>query len=224
MDDDYEKELAGYVADMLPLQREMFEKAVTAATGAYSFTQAVKRRIALDLAANYANISKKTIEINAQNLTRDELIALLSHALVSAETDHERKDLENRIMHSRIFPKATGGAAKSPRQLTGGPIVNRFFEKRMEVFDQAINSGLKDHVAEKMAPITDGYKQRDDYQDKQYFMAIVRDIHTHHATIQSIINAPALAAYKKKYRGRETLRGWVKEAIPARNFGGKRKK
>jgi len=64
----------------------------------------------------------------------------------------------------------------------------------------------------------DGYKKRPDYQDRLDFKAIVQRIHKGHKTIKGIIDAPELKAYRRTYTGRDTLRHWVKEAIPDREF------
>jgi hypothetical protein len=74
-------------------------------------------------------------------------------------------------------------------------------------------------TAERLQAITDGYKQRADHGDKRDVAAIVQRIHEGYQTIQGIIDAPELAAYRRTYTGRDTLRRWVKAALPDRKFG-----
>ncbi len=63
-----------------------------------------------------------------------------------------------------------------------------------------------------------GYKKRDDYEDRMEFARIVQKIHLGYKTIPAIIDAPELKSYKSRYPGRETLRGWIKKALPDRVF------
>jgi hypothetical protein len=73
-------------------------------------------------------------------------------------------------------------------------------------------------VVEKLTTIQDGYKNREDHQDRQDFIGIVKKIHKPGQTIGSIIEAPELAWFRQKYRGKHTLRGWAKEALPNHKF------
>ncbi|VAY87387.1 conserved hypothetical protein [mine drainage metagenome] len=250
MDDDYEKELAGYIADMLPLQYETFleNKQIVMAMQNIFFTQNVPnptpqqiadheeccKKSALQVAKFGANLSKKTVEINKQNLAKDELIRQLIDELVIKEMMLEELIHENWRLLYQILPDAQEklrealninfqkGGANDPRYLGRDLIVKGHLEQHIALLGQIIEEA-KGRV-KTLNLVTNGHKKRDDYQDKRDFMAIVRDIHTHHTTIQGIIDAPKLAPYKNKYTGRNTLRGWVKEAIPDRTFGGKRKK
>ncbi|MBS4097962.1 MAG: hypothetical protein KGZ83_14115 [Sulfuricella sp.] len=66
--------------------------------------------------------------------------------------------------------------------------------------------------------VTEAHKNRDDAKDKQDFIGIVRELSKTLSpvprTVKEWTERPELAAYKRKYPGRDTLRGWIKEALP----------
>lgn len=61
-----------------------------------------------------------------------------------------------------------------------------------------------------------GYKSRDEYQDRLDFQAIAKPMWEEKPslTIPALIDAPALAPYARKYKGRHTLRDWLSEIDP----------
>lgn len=66
--------------------------------------------------------------------------------------------------------------------------------------------------------VKNGPSNRDDATDKQDAIKIIKEIHERYNTIVEIKNASELAAFKRKYPGRQTLNGWIKEALPGREF------
>lgn len=61
-----------------------------------------------------------------------------------------------------------------------------------------------------------GYKKRDDYQDKQDCQAIAKRLWESkpESTIAALIRSTELATYARKYKGRHTLRDWLSEIDP----------
>lgn len=61
-----------------------------------------------------------------------------------------------------------------------------------------------------------GYKKRDEYQDKKDFQTIAKRLWAANptATIAALEWSPELAAYANKYKGRHTLRNWLSEIDP----------
>lgn len=76
-----------------------------------------------------------------------------------------------------------------------------------KVLRQFTMAGIKSHQ---------GYKSRDEFQDKPDYQAIGRKMWEENPslTIKAIIAAPASAPYVKKYSGRNTLRNWLREIDP----------
>lgn len=58
-----------------------------------------------------------------------------------------------------------------------------------------------------------GYKKRDDYQDKRECQDIAKRLWQSkpESTIAALMRSTELAAYARKYNGRHTLRDWLKE-------------
>jgi hypothetical protein len=172
MDDEtkYEKELAGYIADMLPLQYETFLENKRLIMGNSFFTENVPnptpQQIAGDEAFNKetllfaarlgANTSKKTVEVNSRNLPKDELILQLIHELVITEMGYEDCRHDNSRLLNQILPDAQKklrealdidfqtGSANDPRHLGGGRIVKGHLEQHIALIGQIIE-GANDH-------------------------------------------------------------------------------
>ena len=93
--------------------------------------------------------------------------------------------------------------------LEHGTIAQFFQKKVLEPHQEDIK------LAER---VKSGPSKRDDAADKQDAIKIIQEIHEQHKTIASIEKASELASFKKKYNGRDTIRNWIKEALPDRQF------
>lgn len=231
---EYEKELAGHMEAMSPAMRETFVEAVKknyADLLAELCPNPTRQQIAdnaadakqgvLATAKMGAIFWKKMVEVRSRGLRKDELI----HQLVLAEMRYEDAahefarmlrltgDIMGK-MHEVLGMDFQLGSASDPVFLGGGRFIKGTVEQQTARMNQIIEAAK--HLLEKMQAIKDGYKQRDAFQDRLDFIGIVQRIHEGHTTIQSVINDPELNAYKNKYPGRDTLRGWVKAAIPDR--------
>ena len=231
----YEKELAGYMADMNPSNRETFlenAKKYYADFFAEHYRNPTQQQIAdhalfakqgiLNQAKMSAIFWKKMVEVKSRNLRKDELI----YQLVIAEMRYEDKAHEafrwvallgnvSTAMHEVLGMDFKPGTATDPRFLGGGRVVKGHVEQQKAVMNQIVE--IAKPSMGKLKAIKDGYKQRADHQDRLDVIAIVQRIHEGHQKIPNIINAPELKAYKKKYKD-ATLRKWIKEAIPQRKF------
>ena len=232
---EYEKELAGYMADMNPANRETFlenAKKYYADFFAERFRNPTQQQIAdhalftkqsiLNQAKMCAIFWKKMVEVKSRNLRKDELI----HQLVIAEIRYEDKaheafrwvallDNVSTAMHEVLGMDFKPGTATDPRFLGGGRVIKGHVEQQKAVMNQIVE--IAKPVMGKLKAIKDGYKQRDAHKDRLHVIEIVQKIHEPHETIKSIINAPELKPYRRLYED-ATLRKWIKEAIPQRKF------
>lgn len=62
-----------------------------------------------------------------------------------------------------------------------------------------------------------GPSNRDDAEDKAYVIKKIQELNkglTTARTVKEWETCPELASYKRKYKGRDTLRTWIKDALP----------
>ena len=62
--------------------------------------------------------------------------------------------------------------------------------------------------------VKNGPESRGDAADKNEFIRLVRALPSPPCTLPAFIEMKELAPYARKYKGRDTLRSWINEAIP----------
>ena len=75
--------------------------------------------------------------------------------------------------------------------------------------------------------VTTGFEKRGDFEDKAEVIRIVRQLIktcSEPRTIKAWESCKELAPFKRRYPGRDTLRGWIKEALQAPLKSGRPKK
>jgi hypothetical protein len=116
--------------------------------------------------------------------------------------------------------------AEKDKRIKSSPGASEFLELTIELASDALTASTAEQAIEPLnhamplailgGKVTNAHKARDDYQDKLDCQAIARAMweKTPGATIAKLLRTPELAAYAKKYPGKNTLRDWLSEIDP----------